>query len=46
MEDLEFKIEDEGLQIEDRPSRFEDLIMTPTFITNISVYPLLRITLF
>ena len=27
MEDLEFKIEDEGLWFEDRQSRFEDLIM-------------------
>ena len=28
MEDLEFKIEDGGLWIEDRHSRFEDWIMT------------------
>ena len=27
MDDLEFKIEDGGLCIEDRQSRFEDLIM-------------------
>ena len=45
MEDLEIKIEDEGLWIEDRHSRFEDLI-TPTFDTLISVHPWSLTTLF
>ena len=47
MENLEVKIEDGRLWIEDRHSRFEDFdCATPTFDTHISVYPLSRITLF
>ena len=47
MEDLESKIEDEGLLIEDRDSRFEDLIVPHQhFYTHISIHPLSRITLF
>ena len=35
MEDLEFKIEDEWLWIEDRHLRFEDFdCATPTFVAN------------
>ena len=38
MEDLEFKIEDGGLWIEDRHLRFEDFdCVTPTFDKHISV---------
>jgi len=32
MEDLEFKIEDGGLWIEDRQSRFENLIMQTHYL--------------
>ena len=47
MGDLEFKIEDGRLWIEDRHSRFGDFdCATLTFDTHISGYPLLRITLF
>ena len=47
MEDLEFKIEDGGLWIEDRHSRFEDFnFAAPTFNTHSSVQPLSRIMLF
>ena len=41
MEDLKFKIECGGLWIEERHSRFENLIMPHlTFDTRISVHPL------
>ena len=47
MEDIESKIEDGGLLIEHRHSRFEDLIMLQQhFDTHISIHPLSRITLF
>ena len=47
MEDLEVKIEDGRLWIEDRHSRFKDFDRaTPTFDIHISVYPLSRISLF
>ena len=47
MGDLEFKIEDGRLWIEDRHSRFEDFdCARPTLDINISVYPLSRISLF
>ena len=47
MEDLEVKIEDGRLRIEERHSRFEDFdCAQPTFDTHISVYPFSRITLF
>ena len=44
MEDLEFKIEDGGLWIEDRQSRFDKA--KPTIDTRSSVHSLSRITLF
>ena len=47
MEDLEDKIEDGGLWIEDWHSRFEDFDhATPTFDTHISLHPSSQITLF
>ena len=47
MVDLEVKIEDEGLWIEDRHSRFENFDhATPTFDTHISNHPSSQITLF
>ena len=47
MEDIESKIEDGGLLIEDRHSRFEDLIVPHQhFDTHISIHPLSRIMLF
>ena len=47
MEDLEVKIEEGWLWIEDRHSRFEDFDhSTPTFDTHISDHPSSRITLF
>ena len=47
MEDLEVQIEDGGLWIEYRHSRFEDFDnVTPTFDAHISVHPLSQIALF
>ena len=47
MEDLNVKIKDGGLWIEDRHSRFEDFNPAkPTFDIHISVYHLSEITLF
>ena len=42
MEDLEFKIEDGGLWIEDRQSRFEDLIMSNQHLIHIFLFILCR----
>ena len=47
MEDLESIIEDRGLLIEDRHSRFEGLIVPHQhFDTHISIHPLSQIPLF
>ena len=47
MENLEVKIEDKGLWIEDRYSRFEGFdFATPTFDTHIFVHPVSRMTIF
>ena len=47
MEDLEFKIEDGGLWMEERHSRYADFDRaTPTFDAHLYVHPLARITLF
>ena len=47
MDDLESEIEDGGLLIEDRHSKFEDLIVPHQhFDTHISIHLLSRITLF
>ena len=42
MDDLEFKIEDAGLWIEDRHSRFEDLIMQHQDLMHIFLFSLCR----
>ena len=38
MNHLEFKIEAEGLRIEDRPSRFEDFIMPHQHLIHIFLF--------
>ena len=38
MEDLEIKLEDGGLRIEDRHSRFEDLIMSHLHLTHVFLF--------
>ena len=42
MEDLEFKIEDGGLWIEDRQSRFEDLIMPNHHLIHVFLFIVCR----
>ena len=42
MEDLEFKIEDGGLWIEDRQSRFEDLIMPNQHLIHVFLFIVCR----
>ena len=42
MEDLEIKIEDGGLWIEDRPSRFEDLIVPHQHLMHLFLFILCR----
>ena len=42
MEDLEFKIKDGGLWIEDRQSRFEDLIMPKQHLINVFLFIVCR----
>ena len=42
MEDFEFKIEDGGLWIEDRHSRFEDLIMPHQHLIHVFLFILCR----
>ena len=42
MEDLEFKIEDLGLWIDDRHSRFEDLIMPHQHLVHIFLFIICR----
>ena len=40
MEDLEFKIENEGLWIEDRQSRFEDLLLSKQHLIDVFLFNL------